>query len=126
MIWVLDSSAILASFLVEPGADYIDSRMGTRLVSSVNLAEVATKFIERGSSYEEFRALKIVEAYTIIDFNIDQALVSAKLRPLTKNRGLSLGDRACLALAIQQGATVLTADRAWAGLDVRVKVEVVR
>ncbi len=126
MIWVLDSSAILASFLVEPGADYIDSRMGTRLVSSVNLAEVATKFIERGSSYEEFRALKIVEAYTIIDFNIDQALVSAKLRPLTKNRGLSLGDRACLALAIQQGATVLTADRAWAGLDVGVKVEVVR
>ncbi len=126
MIWVLDSSAILASFLVEPGADYIDSRMGTRLVSSVNLAEVATKFIERGSSYEEFRALKIVEAYTIIDFNIDQALVSAKLRPLTKNRGLSLGDRACLALAIQHGATVLTADRAWAGLDVGVKVEVVR
>jgi ribonuclease VapC len=116
----------LASFLVEPGADYIASRVGTRFVSAVNLAEVASKLIERGSSYEEFRALRIVEAYSVIDFDIDQALLCAKLRPLTKSKGLSLGDRACLALAIQQRATVLTADQAWAGLDVGVKIEVVR
>jgi ribonuclease VapC len=126
LIWVLDSSAILASFLVEPGSEYIDSRVGTRFVSAVNLSEVATKLIERGISYDAFKTLGIVDAHTIIDFDLDQALLAAKLRPLTKRKGLSLGDRACLALAIQQVATVLTADRAWAEIDVGVKIEVVR
>lgn len=126
MIWVLDSSAILASFLVEPGCEFINSRSGRRFVSAINMSEVATKLIERGFSFEEFKALGIVNAHTVIDFNLGQALMAAKLRPLTKHKGLSLGDRACLALAMQLGATVLTADRTWRELDVGVGIELVR
>ncbi len=50
----------------------------------------------------------------------------ANLRPLTKSRGLSLGDRACLALAMSTGATAVTADRSWADLGLAVSIEVIR
>ncbi len=50
----------------------------------------------------------------------------AKLYPQTRNRGLSLADRACLALALDKGWPVMTADRAWAGLDIDVEVEMIR
>jgi PIN domain nuclease of toxin-antitoxin system len=64
--------------------------------------------------------------FEINPFDERQARIAGNLRPLTKHKGLSLGDRACLALAIQQKATVLTADRAWAEINVGVKIEVVR
>jgi PIN domain nuclease of toxin-antitoxin system len=64
--------------------------------------------------------------FEINPFDERQARIAGNLRPLTKHKGLSLGDRACLALAIQQRATVLTVDKAWAEIDVGVKIEVVR
>jgi hypothetical protein len=52
----------------------------------------------------------------VAPFDAATSLRSASLRPATRLLGLSLGDRCCLALAQERGATVITADRAWAGL----------
>lgn len=63
---------------------------------------------------------------TFADYDEDLALAASKLRPATRHKGLSLGDRACLALAIREGATAITTDRAWADLDVGCHIEVIR
>jgi PIN domain nuclease of toxin-antitoxin system len=48
------------------------------------------------------------------------------LRPATKALGLSLGDRACLALARRERLPILTADRSWAKLDLGIPIKVMR
>ncbi len=126
MILVLDSSAILAAYNNEQGADKVRGAAGQRLVSAVNFSEVEAKLLERGMPQE---AILLLESYLpcdIIDFDRALASLCAKLRQLTKRRGLSLGDRACLALAIRENATALTADRAWAELDIGMTVELIR
>lgn len=62
---------------------------------------------------------------SVAELNEKQSIKIAELRPITKHFGLSLGDRACLALAIQENATVVTADRDWARLDI-CKIDVIR
>jgi ribonuclease VapC len=126
LIYVLDSSAVLAAYLREPGSDKVRDTTEARLISAVNFAEVEAKLIERGLSHDSIRMLESLLPCQTIAFDHTQASLTAKLRPLTKHQGLSLGDRACLALAIQQKATALTADRAWAEIDVGVRVEIVR
>jgi ribonuclease VapC len=126
LIYVLDSSAVLAAYLREPGGEVVRETTGERIISAVNFSEVETKLIERGISNEAIRQLESLLPCETIGFDRNQASQAAKLRLLTRGRGLSLGDRACLALALQRKATVLTADRAWAGLDVGIKIEVVR
>ena len=97
---VLDSSAILAVIFQEKGAEIVESLLDKSLVSSINVAEVFTKLSEKGilnqQMIDDFQQLGI----EIIDFDFEQAVKTAELRPLTKHLGLSLGDRSCLALAI--------------------------
>ena len=126
MKWVLDSSAILANYLVEPGGEVVADKIGETLVSTVNLSEVAAKLFERGISFEIYESLRLFSAHTIFDFDREHAVIAAQLRNQTRKFGLSLGDRACLALAIHQKARVLTADRAWADLKLGVEIEVIR
>lgn len=111
--YVLDSSAILAVLHQELGADRAVEVFPESIVSSVNAAEVLTKLVEKSNDMD-----KTVEAFellqlTVVDFDYSQAAKAAELRPLTKNLGLSLGDRTCLALAILSDATAVTADKAW-------------
>ena len=123
--WVLDSSAILAVMLSEKGCEKVKERFPESSISTVNLAEVLSKLAERnlliGQDVQDFENLEI----SIVDFDVEQALKAAELRPLTKHLGLSLGDRSCLALAIIQGATAVTADRAWKTLSF-CPIEVIR
>lgn len=126
MIYVLDSSAVLAVYNRETGSDNVRGAQGLRLISAVNFSEIESKLMERGVSPEAIAQLENMLPCEVIAFDRVQASLTAKLRLLTKHKGLSLGDRACLALAMQQKATVLTADRAWAEIDVGVKIEVVR
>lgn len=111
--YVLDSSAILAVLHQEPGADKAIEVFPDSIVSSVNAAEVLTKLVEKSNDLD-----KAVEAFellqlTVIDFGYSHAAKTAELRPLTKNLGLSLGDRSCLALAMLSDATAVTADKTW-------------
>ena len=123
---VLDSSAILAVLLNEPGEDVVTEYKGDALVSSINLAEVAAKFADRGAIPAEWLYPFSLMRLEVVAFDEDQALASGQLRQSTPRRGLSLGDRACLQLAAQRGLPAVTADRAWAELDVGVEVRVIR
>lgn len=123
--WVLDSSAVLAVMLSEKGHEKVKERFSDSSISTVNLAEVLSKLAERnlltGQDVQDFENLDI----SIVDFDTEQALKAAELRPLTKHLGLSLGDRSCLALAIIQNATAVTADRDWKTLSF-CQIEVIR
>lgn len=126
--WVLDASAVLAYLRQEPGWQIVDEALqaGKCLMSAINYAEVAAKLAEKGLSEETIRTVLDCLSLQIADFTPVLALASGLLRPATRPFGLSLGDRACLALAMQQHRTVLTADRTWEGLPLEVKLNVIR
>lgn len=111
---VLDSSAILALLFDEPGADRVAAVLPDAVVSAVNLAETATKLQDRGLDETAARAAVAATGVRIVPFSEDLAWTAAGLRASTRDAGLSLGDRACLALAIDRGASAYTADQAWA------------
>ncbi|MFD3005846.1 type II toxin-antitoxin system VapC family toxin [Thermus tengchongensis] len=129
---VLDASALLALLLNEPGAARVEAVLAEgAAISAVNLAEVFSKQAERGHAPEAVRERLVREGLLgqvleVFPFTEEDALEAARLRPLIRPMGLSLGDRACLALARRLGLPALTADATWEGLDVGVKVEVVR
>ncbi len=110
---VLDSSAVLALLFNEPGADAVAARLPDAVMSSVNLAEVLAKLADRGASDEDLHVSIDALGLTIIGHDEAQAFASARLRRSTRDAGLSLGDRACLALAEARGVPAMTADRAW-------------
>jgi ribonuclease VapC len=126
VIVVLDASAILAMILVEPGRERVMAVLNQAVIAAPNLAEVLSILEDRG--YTEQRVAAAVEGLRPLaqDFTVAQAETAARLRGLTRHKGLSLGDRCCLALAIALKGSVMTADRAWAGLDVGVPVEAIR
>ncbi len=122
---VLDSSAVLAVFNTEKGSEKVEPLLSNSIISSVNVAEVLTKMVEKGISLNDALEDFLKLGLEVIEFDTKQAAKSAELRPLTKHLGLSLGDRCCLALAIQEDATAVTADRNWASFNL-CKVEVIR
>lgn len=124
--FVLDSSAILAVSNNEAGAEHAASALLAGKVCSVNLAEVVTKFVGDGASFDLARQQVEDLALTIVDFDRDLAVQAGLLRKITSHRGLSLGDRACLALAMREKLPVMTADRAWSDLDLPVEVVLIR
>ncbi len=129
---ILDSSAILAYLLNEPGGDAVDRALVEGAgISAANWAEVLSKLAERGGDPEGIarrfeREGVLGEGLVVCPLDDAQALRIARLRPLTREAGLSLGDRACLALACSLGLPALTTDRAWTALDVGTEVKLIR
>jgi ribonuclease VapC len=123
---VLDSSAILAILNDEPGADAVEAMLDDALVSTVNYAEVIAKLVERGSSSAQAQSALRSVVLTTVDFDIGLAQRTGTLRAETIRRGLSLGDRACLALAEREGVPALTGDRTWVGAVSGVEVRLIR
>jgi PIN domain nuclease of toxin-antitoxin system len=110
---VLDASAILALLNGEMGAETVMAVLGDSIVSAVNYAEVVSKLIERGGTLAQARtALEIIDL-AVSDFDVALAERVATLRAETRHLGLSLADRACLALAERENAPAFTADRSW-------------
>jgi len=124
--WVLDASAVLAFILPEPGGDMVRPLIPDSLLCAVNLAEVTARLLDRRFPSMEVDGLLKRLRFTVVSFDEDLALGAGRLRTQTRHLGLSLGDRACLALAQREGLPVLTADRAWAELDVGVQVVLIR
>jgi ribonuclease VapC len=110
---VLDSSVILAAILGEPGGDDVFARIEDALVSAVNVAEVYTYAAVNGFPTEAIDAFFNDTGIVIVAHSFGQAIATGKMAAITRKAGLSLGDRACLALAQQMQAEVLTADRPW-------------
>lgn len=121
---VLDASALLAALQGEPGGDLVEPQIERGAISSVNWAEVVQQSSAFGVSMEGFRDDLEAVGLAILPYTVDDAETSAALWGRTRALGLSLGDRACLALRL--GLPTLTADRAWGQFDVGVEVRVVR
>lgn len=123
---VLDASAILAYLQGEPGADAVEPFVGRACASAVNIAEAGSRLADRGIDLVDIRRAVLLLCMQIVAFDEALAERTTMLRPATRRSGLSLGDRACLALAHQRRLPALTADRRWEGLDVDVEIRFIR
>jgi PIN domain nuclease of toxin-antitoxin system len=123
---VLDASALLALLANEQGAEHVQRALGSALMSAVNLAEVLTKLGDRGVPQAEQRSIRTSLDIEIRRFDEASAWTASRLRSATRKHGLSMGDRACLALALDEKLPVLTADRAWSTLEVGVQIRTLR
>ena len=121
---VLDASALLALLNSEPGSEVVAALLPEAVMSSVNFSEVVAKLADERRPELEIRSYLGALGLLIVEFDTELAYWAGLLRPLTKATGLSLGDRACLALAESMNVPVVTSDRAWASLS--VKVELIR
>ena len=125
--YVLNASALLAAINREPGAEVVEQAIEAgAAIGTVNLAEVATKLREAGGSEAEIRRRLGRFALHVVDFDAELAYQTGFLRPATAAAGLSLADRACLALAARLNLPVLTADHAWSSLRIGVTVQLIR
>ncbi|MBI3927784.1 MAG: type II toxin-antitoxin system VapC family toxin [Armatimonadetes bacterium] len=116
--YVLDASAILAVLQEEPGAEVVEPFLNRAVLGVVNLAEVYSRLLDSGLAAPDACEAVALLVLTIDPMDEDLAMEIGRLRPLTRSIGLSLGDRACLALAIRHQATAVTADRNWGSLSV--------
>ena len=124
---ILDSSAVLAYMYRETGWQYVENTLlDQTLLSAVNAAEVLIVLTRKqgalARSWQQLEALNV----SIEPFTRQQSIETARLVPATQGYGLSLGDRACLALALGRQMPVLTGDRIWQALDIGVRVEIFR
>lgn len=129
---ILDASAMLAYLRDEPGADLVAAAVAAgAAISTVNVGEVLSRVADRDA--DPARVARQMTDRGLLDgaiavepFTTADAVEVARLRPLTRDLGLSLGDRACLALARRLDAPVLTADSAWAKLDLPLDLRQIR
>lgn len=126
MTVVLDASAVLAVVKGEAGFEKVIDKLNTAVLSSVNRAEVVSKMVDHGLPHD--RAVLVLDelGVEVADFDAELADTVGQLRKATRTSGLSLGDRACLALAKRENATAITADRAWKRLDLGIEIELIR
>lgn len=123
---MLDASALIALLREEPGAAAVEGLLDSAAISAVNLSEVQAKLVERGTPAANAWSWLIDLDLQVVDFDLSQARIAGDLRALTGCRGLSFADRACLALAQVLARPAITADRAWADLEVGVEIRMMR
>ncbi len=126
MTAVLDASAVLALLFNEPGADTVAEHIAAgATMSTVNLSEVATILIRHGRDPDT--VLDPLQAQVdILAFTDSDAIATAQIYPLVSAKGLSLGDRACLALARRLNAPAVTAEHVWADLNLDIRIDTIR
>ncbi len=123
---VLDASALLAYLQDEPGAERVGAVIAQSVMSTVNWAEVIGKARDRGVDTQGLREDLASLGLALEPLSAVQAELVGYLKGLTARQGLSLGDRACLALGSDRGEAVYTADRAWLRLNLGVEVQAIR
>lgn len=124
---VLDASALLAVLTSEPGGEKLTPQLlDAAVVSTVNLAEVQSKLVREGADPDEAWENVLSPIREAAEFTREQAKIAGSLITQTRTLGLSLGDRACLALGIALNAPIYTADRSWKNLKLGVRIHVVR
>lgn len=96
------------------------------LICAVNYSEVIGRLVYHGTPESE--AISAIEelGLTVVAFDKPLAVLAGALTSRTFALGLSLGDRACLALSQQTGLPALTADKAWGKLRFQPKIRVIR
>ena len=123
---VLDASAVMAFLKQESGWDTVASHLASAALSTANAAEALSRYADVGVDADFIRLQIEAMGCEIVPVTMAHAVIGAKLRPMTRSLGLSLGDRLCLALAIERGCEVLTADRNWAKLNLGIPIQLIR
>ena len=124
---VLDASALLALLNQEPGAEKLTPEvLSGAAMSAVNLAEVHGKLVARGLRPGEAWEATMTPIGEVVPFNVEHARLAGDLVAKTRMHGLSLGDRACLALGLSLKLPIYTADRSWKKLRLGVRIHVIR
>lgn len=123
---VLDASAVLAAYFDEPGADTVRAALPGALLSAVNYTEVVGKALDRNEPFDVALRKLSAMGIVVVPHDVQLARRAAALRPATRKLGMSLADRACLALAAHARAPAVTADRDWARLRIGVEIRLIR
>lgn len=123
---VLDASALLAYLQDEPGGEPVRAVLPRAVMSTVNWTEVIGKAREDGVDTRGLREDLESLGLAFEPFSAVQAEIAGRLKERTRRYGLSLGDRACLALGSDRGVPIYTVDRAWKELHLGVEVETIR
>jgi ribonuclease VapC len=123
---VHDASSLLALAFREPGSDVVKANLRDSLISSVNWSEFVQKVQQRGGNITPLANILETLGLSIVPFETSTAELAASLYPQTKPFGLSLGDRACLALALETQCEAYTADKTWASLQLAIPIRVIR
>jgi ribonuclease VapC len=124
--YILDASALLCLLQDEKGAERVAEALPEAQISAVNYSEAFGKLVEAGLDEETVSSLIDSLQLQVIPFDREQAGLAGSLRRTTREFGLSLGDRACLALARVRGAVALTCDKSWTRFDAGSRVELAR
>lgn len=124
--YVLDASALLALLNNEPGAQRVQEVLAASVVGAVNYCETLGKLIDAKVPQNDAIAAVTLLNLRVVPFDAQMAAQAAALVPQTRRLGLSLGDRACLALGMILNHRVVTTEHLWAKLNVGVNVEVIR
>lgn len=123
---VFDASTLLVSIKREPGQEAVNAIDDDIVMSSLNYAEVVTKLVLGHVRADEIESTVAEYGLTVAPFTERLAVATGLLVARTRHRRLSLADRACLALAMELGLPVITADRAWADLNLGVEIRLIR
>jgi PIN domain nuclease of toxin-antitoxin system len=123
---VLDASALLAYLFREEGHETVGEVFTESCISTVNLSEVISRFSRDGHDSREVLDQILQSPLEAVPFLAEDAALTAALLPATRPLGLSLGDRACLALAMARNIPACTADRVWGKLDLNISIRIIR
>lgn len=126
--FVLDASALLAMLQGEDGSEVVEIVLSNSVMSTVNWSEVMQKVTARGIASNGLRRDVESLGLVLMPFLVEDADLTGTFWAQTKDLGLSLGDRACLALAHRLSLPAMTADRAWKDLprELAIEIELVR
>jgi ribonuclease VapC len=123
---VIDASAVLALAKNEPGAEQVERRIRSCLLSAVNLAEVVSKLKRQNVPIEQARSDVLAFVNAVVPFDEEQAQVAGILHSRTRSLKFSYADCACLGLAMSRRLPVITADRKWAEANLDLRLEFIR
>jgi ribonuclease VapC len=128
MLYILDSSAVLALLQDEAGAAMVEKFLPQAAIATVNYTEIISKLLQVNLTEDQAQIMihDLFPPSMILPFTHETAKIAAGLYPLTKGLGLSLGDRACLATAMHHQAVAVTADRSWGKLKLPIKIKLIR
>jgi len=129
---VLDSSAVLALAFKEPGGEKVaallallDSGAAVAIaLSSVSWCEILTRLYRNSNSMTTDQLSSLLADVELVPLAKAEAELAAEYSRIHPE--LSLGDRACLALASSRGATAWTTDKLWSKAKVGVAIEILR
>jgi ribonuclease VapC len=123
---IFDASAVLALLRKEPGGETVARHLPDGMISAINLAEAMAVLVRKGMPADEAQEVLDELELIVVPFDREQAYRTGRLALITDARGLSLGDRACLALAETRRRPALTAEKQWDKINAGVKIVRIR